>query len=114
MSLYAANNIAKGVRRLARRGEVGLAGIICNSSGDELFERSMLAEFAQALGTQWIDFIPRSPVIQACEVEGRTVLEHSPSSPEAEVFQRLAVCRRDSDFLGTNGPTGLNKPLILA
>ena len=26
MSLYAANNIAKGIRRLARRGETGLAG----------------------------------------------------------------------------------------
>jgi nitrogenase subunit NifH len=37
-----------------------------------------------------IDFIPRSPVIQACEVEGKTVLEHSPRSPEAEVFRGLA------------------------
>ncbi len=90
MSLYAANNIAKGVRRLSRRGETGLAGVICNSSGDEPFERSVLAEFAQTLGTRLIDFIPRSPVIQACEVEGRTVLEHSPGSAEVEVFRGLA------------------------
>lgn len=90
MSLYAANNIAKGVHRLARRGEVGLAGVICNSAGDERFEREALAEFAESLGTHLIDFVPRSPVIQACEVEGRTVLEHSPHSPEAEVFRELA------------------------
>ncbi len=90
MSLYAANNIAKGIRRLARRGEVGLAGVICNSSGDEAFEKSVLSEFAQTLGTHLIDFIPRSLVIQACEVEGRTVLEHSPRSAEAEAFQNLA------------------------
>jgi len=90
MSLYAANNIAKGVRRLARRGETGLAGVICNSSGEEALERSVLSEFAETLGTKLIDLIPRSPVIQACEVEGRTVLQHSPQSAEAEVFRGLA------------------------
>jgi nitrogenase iron protein NifH len=90
MSLYAANNIAKGVRRLARRGETGLGGVICNSSGDEAFERGVLTEFAETLGTRLIDFIPRSPAIQACEVEGKTVLQHSPHSPEADVFRGLA------------------------
>jgi len=97
MSLYAANNIAKGIRRLSRRGETGLAGVICNSSGDEQFERAVLAEFAQALGSKFIHFIPRSPVIQACEVESRTVLEHSPKSAEAEVFRRLAQRVMDND-----------------
>lgn len=90
MSLYAANNIAKGIRRLARRGEVGLSGVICNSAGDEAFERRALADFAAALGTQLVDFIPRSAVIQACEVEGKTVLEHSPASAEASAFRALA------------------------
>ena len=91
MSLYAANNIAKGIRRLARRGETGLAGVICNSGGAEPFENALISEFAQALGSRLIAFIPRSPVIQACEVEGQTVLEHSPQSKEAEVFRGLAA-----------------------
>jgi nitrogenase iron protein NifH len=90
MSLYAANNIAKGIHRLARRGDTGLAGVICNSAGEESFERSALTEFADALGSSLIGFVPRSPVIQACEVEGRTVLEHSPQSAEAQVFRQLA------------------------
>jgi len=90
MSLYAANNIAKGIRRLARRGDTGLAGVICNSAGDGTFERDMLAEFAETLGTQLVAAIPRSAVIQACEVEGRTVLQHSPQSAEADVFRGLA------------------------
>jgi nitrogenase iron protein NifH len=90
MGLYAANNIAKGIRRLARRGEVGLSGVICNSSGDEAFEKGVLSEFAETLGSRLIHFVPRSPVIQACEVEGRTVLEHSPRSAEADVFRGLA------------------------
>jgi nitrogenase iron protein NifH len=90
MSLYAANNIAKGIRRLARRGETGLAGVICNSAGDGAFDRDMLAEFAETLGTELVATIPRSAVIQACEVEGRTVLQHSPQSAEADVFRGLA------------------------
>jgi nitrogenase iron protein NifH len=90
MSLYAANNIAKGIHRLAQRGQVGLAGVICNSSGDEQLERRILAEFAERLGSRLVGFVPRSPVIGSCEVEGRTVLEHSPGSPEAQVFRQLA------------------------
>jgi len=97
MSLYAANNIAKAIRRLSRRGETGMAGVICNSSGDESFERAVLAEFAQALGSKFIQLIPRSPVIQACEVESRTVLEHSPKSAEAEVFRQLAQRMMEND-----------------
>jgi nitrogenase iron protein NifH len=90
MSLYAANNIAKGIRRLARRGDTGLAGVICNSAGDERFEHAVLGEFASTLGSELVGFVPRSPVIQACEVEGSTVLDHSPRSPEADVFRALA------------------------
>jgi nitrogenase iron protein NifH len=90
MSVYAANNIAKGIRRLSRRGETGLAGVICNSSGNEAFEKVFLDEYARALGSKLIDFIPRSPVVQACEVESNTVLEHAPDSSEAQVFLDLA------------------------
>jgi nitrogenase iron protein NifH len=90
MSMFAANNIAKGIRRLARRGDTGLAGVICNSAGDEGFESNVLSEFAGVLGTELIAVVPRSSVIQACEVEGRTVLQHSPLSAEADGFRELA------------------------
>jgi nitrogenase iron protein NifH len=90
MSVYAANNIAKGIRRLSRQGETGLAGVICNSSGDESLEKAFLAEYSAVLGSKLVQFVPRSPVIQACEVESRTVLEHAPDSAEARVFMELA------------------------
>ena len=86
MSIYAANNIARAVQRLARRGDTGLSGIICNSNGDEKFERNIFPEFAQRLGSKFVQFVPRSPVIQACELEGRAVVEHSPQ------------CQRSSNF----------------
>ena len=107
MSLYAANNIAKGIRRLSRRGETGLAGVICNSSGDESFERTVLSKFAEMIGTTLVDFIPHSSVIQACEVESKTVLEHSPQSPEAEVFRGLA--QRVLDNRGRVIPTPIEE-----
>ncbi len=90
MSLYAANNIARAVQRLARRGDTGLAGIICNSNGDEALEHAVIPEFARRLGGPLVRFVPRSPVIQACEFEGRAVVEHSPESKEAEIFRELA------------------------
>ncbi|MDD1678092.1 MAG: AAA family ATPase [Methanomicrobiales archaeon] len=91
MSIYAANNIARAISRLARRGETGLAGIICNSNGDEAFERAMIPDFAAHLGTGFVRFVPRSPVIQACELEGKAVVEHAPASQEAQIFRDLAA-----------------------
>lgn len=98
MSIYAANNIAKAIRRLSRSGETGLAGVIGNSSGDEQFENGVLAEFARILGSKFVHLVPRSPIIQACEVECRTVLEHSPDSEEAEAFRELAKRVMDNDL----------------
>lgn len=98
MSIYAANNIAKAIRRLSRSGETGLAGVIGNSSGEEQFENGVLAEFARILGSKFVHLVPRSPIIQACEVECRTVLEHSPDSEEAEAFRELAKRVMDNDL----------------
>jgi nitrogenase iron protein NifH len=97
MSIYAANNIARAVQRLSRRGDTGLSGIICNSNGNEKFEREVLPEFAQRLGSKFIQLVPRSSVIQACETEGRTVLEHAPKSEEAKIFRELAKLVLEND-----------------
>ncbi|HYA33042.1 MAG TPA: AAA family ATPase [Candidatus Bathyarchaeia archaeon] len=90
MSIYAANNIARAVQRLARRGDTGLSGIICNSNGDEALEHTVVPAFAQRLGSAFVEFVPRSPVIQACELEGRAVVEHAPHSEESAIFRDLA------------------------
>ncbi|MCX6684793.1 MAG: nitrogenase iron protein, partial [Methanoregula sp.] len=98
MSIYAANNIARAVQRLAKRGDTGLAGIICNSNGDEALERAIIPEFAKKLGTSFVQVVPRSPVIQECELEGRAVVEHSPGSKEAEIFRNLAKAIMENDL----------------
>jgi nitrogenase iron protein NifH len=103
MSIYAANNIAKAIQRLARRGDTGLSGIICNSGGDERLEREVLPVFAQRLGSKFIELVPRTSIIQACELEGKAVVEHSPNSKEAEIFRELAqkVMENDSRVIPT-------------
>jgi nitrogenase iron protein NifH len=90
MSIYAANNIARAVQRLARRGDTGLSGIICNSNGDDALERAVVPAFAQRLGSAFVEFVPRSSVIQVCELEGRAVVEHAPQSEEAAIFREPA------------------------
>jgi len=97
MSLYAANNIARGIRRLSGRNESGLSGVICNSSGNEELEKAVLSDFAEALNSKLVQFIPRSPVIQECEIESKTVLELAPGSVEADVFRSLAQNVLDND-----------------
>ncbi len=103
MSIYAANNIARAVQRLAKRGDTGLAGIICNSNGNEAFEHAVIPAFAKKLGTPFVQFVPRSPVIQACELEERPVVEYAPDSLEAEIFRKLAkaIMKNDSRVIPT-------------
>lgn len=89
MSLYAANNIAKGVRRFAARGKVRLAGIIGNSRNVP-GEKELLTEFAARLHTQLIAFVPRDKIVNLAENHRQTVLQYAPESAQAEVYRRLA------------------------
>ncbi len=90
MSLYAANNIARGITRLAEHSLSRLAGVICNHRGDEAFEDRVVGAFADKLGCGLTGSIPRSQEIQTCEVRGRTVIEGMPDSPAAAAFRELA------------------------
>ena len=89
MSLYAANNIAKGVARFAARGSVRLGGIIGNSR-NVAREEELLTAFAKRLNTRLIAFVPRAQIVHAAEIRRRTVIEHAPEDAQAEVYRTLA------------------------
>ena len=81
MSIYAANNIARAVQRLAKRGDTGLAGIICNSNGDEAFERAVIPAFAEKLGNPVCPVRPpesRDPGLRDGGEGGRRALPRLP------------------------------------
>jgi nitrogenase iron protein NifH len=90
MSLFAANNISKGIKRLASQASSRLAGVILNSRGNEQFEQRVLTAFSERLGSQLIHTIPRSPEIADYEVEGMTIVEGAPHSEAASHFRELA------------------------
>ena len=90
MSLYAANNIARGITRLAEHSPSRLAGVICNHRGEEVFEERVVTAFADRLGCGLTGSVARSQEIQQCEVRGRTVIEAMPDSPPAAAFRELA------------------------
>ena len=75
MALYAANNIAKGIKRYARTGGVRL---------------DLLRAFAKELGTQLLYFVPRDNIVQRAEINKKTVIEYKPDSNQAQEYRNLA------------------------
>ena len=95
MSLYAANNICKGIQRYAAAGKTKLGGLICNSRLVDK-ERELVEAFARELNTQLLHFLPRDNVVQRAELQRRTVIQHDPHCPQAEEYRALARAVEDN------------------
>ncbi|MBE6018051.1 MAG: nitrogenase iron protein [Lachnospiraceae bacterium] len=89
MSLYAANNICKGITRYAAQGKTKLGGLICNSRLVDN-ERELVSEFASRLGTRMIYFVPRNNIVQHAELNRKTVIEQAPENEQAQEYRNLA------------------------
>ena len=88
MSIYAANNILKGVKNFDEGGH-RLAGLILNSRGrDE--DRHPVMEFARNVHLPVKQVVPRSEIFRRAEMAEKTVVEAFPDSAEARVFHELA------------------------
>jgi len=85
MSLYAANNIIKGIKKL----KSNLGGIICNCRGIEN-EIQIVTEFARIVGSNVIGVIPRSGMVQKSEIDAKTVVEKFGESKQADLYRKLA------------------------
>ena len=106
MSLYAANNICKGILRYARSGGARLAGVICNSR-NVAGERELVSKFAEELGSKLISFIPRDGIVQKAEISRKTVIEYAPESNQAAEYDALAA--RVEENAGFCIPTPLSQ-----
>jgi len=89
MAVYAANNICKGLLKYAKQSGVRLGGIICNSRKVDK-EKEFLEEFATAIGTQLLYFVPRDNVVQRAEFNKKTVVEFDPEENQAHEYGELA------------------------
>jgi nitrogenase iron protein NifH len=96
MSLYAANNISKGIARYAAKGGVRLGGIICNSRNVDR-EIELLRAFAKELGTKLIHFVPRDNIVQHAEIRRQTVIQYKPEAHQAQEYRELAQEIEDNE-----------------
>lgn len=88
MSLYAANNILRGVRNF-EEGGLRMGGIIFNSR-ELTDEEERVRNFADKVRLPIVASFPRSPDIGTAEQLGETILQALPESPLAGIFSRMA------------------------
>jgi nitrogenase iron protein NifH len=89
MSIYAANNLFKGIKKYSDAGGALLGGIIANFI-DTPIARNIVDDFAEKTGTQVYEYLPRAAVVAQSELRGRTVIEQAPESAQANLYRRLA------------------------
>ena len=85
MSLYAANNICKGIQKL----KSNFGGIIANCRGIDN-ELEIINAFAERIGSKVIGIIPRSKLVQQSEINAKTVIEQFPDSQQADLYRDLS------------------------
>ena len=115
MSLYAANNICKAIKRLASRikSKCRLAGVICNAKGQPK-EEELVAEFAQRVNSTLVEFIPRDRVVQLAELNRKTVIEYEPASAQASRYRSLATRIMENTSLTIPNPLEIDELETLA
>jgi len=89
MAVYAANNICKGLVKYAKQSGVRLGGLVCNSRKVDK-EKEFIEEFAAAIGTQMIHFVPRDNIVQKAEFNKKTVIEFDSACNQAHEYSELA------------------------
>ncbi len=89
MSIYAANNICRGIQKYAQTGTIRLAGVIYNARSS-MDNRRAVELFAKAIGTHVTGGLPMSDLIGKSELERQTVLEKYPESEVSDCFRQLA------------------------
>ena len=106
LSIYAANNICKGINRHASREGSPLGGIVYNVRG-AIDDFALVEEFAQSVGSKVIGAIPSDTTIMECEIYAKTAIEYKPDSEIADMFRNLATAIYENKE--TVSPTPLSK-----
>lgn len=89
MSMYAASNIAGAVKQFGSRDYAKLGGLILNAKNIE-DEAALVAKLAQEIETSIVHYIPRNPVVQKAEHQGKTVVEAYPEDGMTGIYRELA------------------------
>lgn len=89
MALYAASNIAQAVNNFGSRGYAKYAGVILNSRNVEN-EVEVVEKALEEIGGEIVQIVPRNPLVQQAENQGKTVVEAFPDSDMTKCYVELA------------------------
>lgn len=103
MSMYAANNVSKAIRRYHRNGTV-LAGLVANNL--RVPERIRDVErFAERLSTRVLGVVDHDDRVSAAERAAMPVSVHDRGGPMDTTFESLATAMWDRDLASCAVPT---------
>jgi nitrogenase iron protein NifH len=89
MSIYASNNLFKGISKYSNSGGALLGGVIANSMGTP-YSKELIDDFVAHTHTQVMEYVPRSITVTQSELQGKTTIEAAPDSAQAGVYRSLA------------------------
>jgi nitrogenase iron protein NifH len=104
MSIYASNNLFKGISKYSNSGGALLGGVIANSMGPP-YSRDIINDFVLQTKTQVVEYIPRSITVTQSELQGKTTIEAAPQSAQAGVYRSLA--RKIAEHTDSKTPSPL-------
>lgn len=107
MSIFAANNICRCIKKYAINGNVKLMGLILNSRGVPS-EEKIVEKFAQKINTKIALKIPRDNRFCKAEIARKTVIEMYEGSNLAELFMNFAKSFKKSENVKNTIPTPLS------
>jgi nitrogenase iron protein NifH len=89
MSLYAANNIARGIANYAEQGDIRMGGLIANVK-DLAFDRALVEQFAQRIGSHVVGWLEWDKVVYEAERRRQPVVRYRPEHPYVQTWEQLA------------------------
>lgn len=103
MSVYASNNLFRGIAKYSNSGGALLGGVIANSINVG-YSKDIIDDFVHETQTQVMEYIPRSVTVTQSELQGKTTIEAFPDSPQAKIYSHLAQRIADHEHSKTPKP----------
>ncbi|MDR0570372.1 MAG: nitrogenase iron protein [Clostridiales Family XIII bacterium] len=108
MSIYASNNLMKGIQKYSNVGGALLGGVIANSI-NEGYAKDIVDDFAARTRTRIMEYVPRSVTVAQSELQGKTTIEAAPDSAQANVYRRLAQKIAEHEKSAIPAPMEINE-----
>lgn len=89
MSMYAASNISTAVKQFKSKGYAKLKGLILNAKSVK-DEMELVEKLCDEIESEIVQYVPRNPIVQSSENDGKTVIEADKNSDMAKIYFELA------------------------